>query len=70
MLEAFENEIPTEEGVPVTDDHIKKGRNAMTKIVFPDKAVRHQKKAMKKIKKPMKMKICEFANRMKKSTKC
>ena len=66
LLEAFENEIPSEENAEISDEHLKKGRNAMTKIVFPDKAVRHQKKAMKKIKKPMKMKIREFANRMKK----
>ena len=64
LLEAFENEISDED--PITDDVLNRGRNAMTKIVFPDKAVRHQKKAMKKIKKPMKMKFREFANRMKK----
>ena len=66
LLEAFENEIPSGENPKITNEHLKKGRNAMIKIVFPDKAVRHQKKAMKKIKKPMKMKIREFANRMKK----
>ena len=50
LLKAFKNEIPTDKGDVITDDHIKKGQNAMTKIVFPDKAVRHQKKAMKKSK--------------------
>ena len=48
LLEAFENEISDED--PITDEVLNRGRNAMTKIVFPDKAVRHQKKAMKKIK--------------------
>ena len=51
LLEAFENELPNDDDTPITGDVFNRGRNAMTKIVFPDKAVRHQKKAMKKIKK-------------------
>jgi len=48
LLEAFENELSDED--PIMDDVLNRGRNAMTKIVFPDKVVRHQKKVMKKIK--------------------
>ena len=67
LLEAFENELPSPSSTdPVTDAHIEKGMIAMTKIIFPDKAARNQKKAMKKIRKPKDMTFREFANRMKK----
>ena len=63
-LTAFENELP--DGTRVTDAHIRKGLNAMAKVVFPDKAYRNQKKALKRFKKPKEMTFRIFANRMKK----
>jgi hypothetical protein len=39
---------------------------ALARVVFPDKAYRNQKKALKRLKKPKDMKFRVFANRMKK----
>ena len=64
-LTAFETEMPAPTA-NITDAQLKKGIAAMTKVAFPEKAGRNQKKAMLKLKKPLKMSFRTFANRMKK----
>ena len=64
VLTAFENELP--ENTRLQDTHIRNGMRAMAKVVFPDKAYRNQKKALKRLKKPKDMTFRMFANRMKK----
>jgi hypothetical protein len=68
VLAAFENEMPKADAVDQTieDDAYEQGIESMKKVVFPDKAARNQKKAMRKLKKPVGMKFRDFANRVRK----
>ena len=63
-LTAFETELPAADQ-PITNGQLKKAFAAMPKVVFPDKALRNQKKAMKRLKKPREMSFRNFANRVK-----
>ena len=64
-LTAFENEIPIDPTAVIEDDMYVKAWRSMTAAVFPAKAARNQKKAMKRIRKPIDMSFRAFANRMK-----
>ena len=70
LLVAFENELPglDENGnaIAITDDVLAKAVEAIKKVVFPDKAARNQKKAMRRLKLPRNMTFRVFANRFKK----
>ena len=63
-LTAFETELPAA-GQAITNAQLKKAFAAMPKVVFPDKALRNQKKALKRLKKPREMSFRNFANRVK-----
>ena len=63
-IDAFENQMPTTGSI--SDEVYKKAIVEMTKVVFPDKAARNQKRAMKKLRKPIDWTFREYANRMKK----
>ena len=65
-LTAFENELPNEPATAISDNIYNKAWRSMTAAIFPTKAVRNQKKAMRRIRKPLDMKFRTFANRMKK----
>lgn len=64
-LTAFENELPIEPTAVIEDEAYVKAWRNMTAAVFPAKAARNQKKAMKRIRKPIDMSFRAFANRMK-----
>ena len=61
-LTAFESELPANGNV--TNAQLNKAFAAMPNVVFPDKALRNQKKALKKLRKPRDVSFCEFANRV------
>ena len=65
-LTAFENEMPSRPTDKISDARFKRGLTAMSAAIFPNRAARNQKKAMKKIRKPIDMSFRVFANRMKK----
>ena len=62
-LTAFESELPADGNV--TNAQLARAFAAMPKVIFPDKALRNQKKALKKLKKPRDVSFREFANRVK-----
>ena len=64
-LVAFENEMPNNPTDPITNPMWTRAKVAMTRVIFPVNAARNQKKAMKKIKKPIDMTFAQFAQRMK-----
>src|SRR6056300_455953 len=59
---------PTDRNVApvINGDHLKRGIEAMKRVVFPDKAARNQKKTMKKLCKPVTMTFRTFANHLQK----
>ena len=63
-LTAFENEMPGASEDPITNHMYSKGLAAMARVVFPENAARNQKKAMKKLKKPIDMTFRMYANRV------
>ena len=65
-LTAFVNKLPSAAGARITDANLKKAKAAMAAAIFLNKAACNQKKAMKKLKKPIEMSFWTFANRMKK----
>lgn len=70
LLTAFENELPgldaSNKPITIENGHYDAGIEAIKKVVFPDKAARNHKKAMRKVKLPLNMKFRVFANRFKK----
>ena len=65
-ITAFDNALPNGANANITNAAYTRAWKSMTAAVFPNKAGREQKKAMKKIRKPLDMSFRTFANRMKK----